>query len=158
MNENFLAGLMTRHEDRGCMSHLRRCMDPGPSRVRGMALLASFGVRVSNEAESMPFKAVARVFAMQKATHLGNERYNFAHTLRKAFIGQNGESPFDKRFDAMVSCKSADTLIRAHLFKAAQRLDSDCGINYRKLLKDLQTWDVDVINRWIESYYGGRDA
>jgi len=149
MNSNdFVSELHKCSSDKASMAHLRRLFET--EHHQGLALLARFGVPVSDPVASLPFKALAYVFAKHGGSSAPGNLGRSLKGIRSVGVETN---PFDKRFDAMVSCKTLGIMVRTHLIRAVQQLPSEQGINYPMLLDDLQHWSPSVVNRWIEGYY-----
>lgn len=150
MNSNdFLSELYKVSENKATMAHLRRVFST-TSHTKALGILAGMGVPVSDPEASLPYKAVAWAFAQHGTS---KTTVNFGRSLSMGLPGGPHERPFDRRFDALVSCRSISVLIRSHLIRAVQQLPEEQGINYTLLLEDLQQWGDHVANRWIEGYY-----
>jgi CRISPR type I-E-associated protein CasB/Cse2 len=156
--KEFLAGLMSIKHDNGKMANLRRVLNSDASRIKGLSILASLGVPVSSEHESIPYKIAAVIFARQKPDTMSYDAPNFGNTLKRAAYKKwdrtdNGH-PFDKRLDALVSATSIESLILNHIVRTVTIVD-DTSVNYERLINDLIAWETDssVRNRWIEGYY-----
>ena len=146
---DFVSELHKRSEDKASMAHFRRLFTS--NQLKGLSILAGIGIPVSDKVETLPYLAVAYAFAQHGS---GTASCNFGRSLSLGVpAGGDSGRPFDKRFDALVACRSTDILVRTHLIRAVQQLDKDQGINYPLLLEDLKGWNSSVVNRWIEGYY-----
>lgn len=148
-SNEFISELFKVSENKATMAHLRRVFST-TSYTKALGILAGMGVPVSDPKASLPYKAVAWAFAQHGTT---KATVNFGRSLGEGVPRSPDGRPFDKRFDALVGCRTLSLLIRTHLIRAVQQLPDTQGINYTLLLEDLQNWGAPVANRWIEGYY-----
>lgn len=140
------------------MSALRKVLNQDGSQIRGLGILASMNVPISDEKEAFPYKVIAYVFAHQEPNSLSTQAYNFGWTLRRLrnIDGIQSESPLDRRFDQLV--KSGDAKRLFQNIKRLLPLVKDIPINYTRLYFDIKSWsnsDNKTRNQWIEGYYTG---